>query len=57
MWKNLGGCLLVIVAIGGFYLAITLSFTFFFIPIAFIIFFVCLLLLSLALGPADRPRS
>jgi hypothetical protein len=58
MWKkNLGGCLLVIVAVVGFYVAITLSFTFYFIPVAFVLFFICLILLSLALGPADRPRD
>lgn len=52
--KNLGGCLLVIVAVAGFYVAITLSFTFWALPIAFILFFVCLLLFSLALGSSDR---
>jgi hypothetical protein len=52
--KNLGGCLLVIVAVVGFYVAITLSFTFWALPIAFILFFICLLLFSLALGSSDR---
>ena len=55
MWKkNLGGCLMVLVAIVGFYVAITLSFTFWALPLAFIIFFACLILISLALGPGDR---
>jgi hypothetical protein len=55
MWKkNLGGCLMVLVAIVGFYVAITLSFTFWALPLAFIIFFACLILISLALGPSDR---
>ncbi len=55
MWKkNLGGCLMVIVAVVGFYVAITMSFTFFLLPVAFVVFFVCLILLSLAIGPADR---
>jgi hypothetical protein len=52
--KNLGGCLLVIVAIVGFYVAITLSLTFWALPLAIIIFFGCLLLFSLALGSTDR---
>jgi hypothetical protein len=52
--KNLGGCLMVIVAIVGFYVAITLSFTFWALPIAAILFFLCLILFSLALGSTDR---
>ena len=52
--KNLGGCLMVIVAILGFYVAITLSFTFWALPIAAILFFICLILFSLALGSSDR---
>ncbi len=52
--KNLGGCLLVIVAIFGFYLAITLSLTFWALPIAAILFFISLILFSLALGTSDR---
>jgi hypothetical protein len=52
--KNLGGCLMVIVAIFGFYLAITLSFTFWALPIAAILFFISLILFSLALGSGDR---
>ncbi|MEO5656217.1 MAG: hypothetical protein ABIO65_12560 [Nitrospiria bacterium] len=56
MWKkNLGGCLLVLVAIVGFYVAITLSFTFFLLPVAFVVFFCCLILISLAVGMTD-PR-
>jgi hypothetical protein len=45
---------MVIVAVVGFYIAITMSLTFFLIPVAFVLFFVCMILLSLALGPADR---
>ncbi len=52
--KNAGGCLMVIVAIVGFYVAITLSFTFWALPIAAILFFACLILFSLALGSTDR---
>ena len=52
--KNLGGCLMVIVAIVGFYVAITLSFTFWALPIAAILFFISLILFSLALGSTDR---
>jgi hypothetical protein len=52
--KNFGGCLLAIVAIFGFYLAITLSFTFWALPIAAILFFISLILFSLALGSSDR---
>lgn len=52
--KNLGGCLMVIVAIVGFYVAITLSLTFWALPIAVILFFICLILFSLALGSTDR---
>ncbi|MEW6682701.1 MAG: hypothetical protein AB1451_07225 [Nitrospirota bacterium] len=52
--KNLGGCLMVIVAILGFYVAITLSFTFWALPIAAILFFISLILFSLALGSSDR---
>lgn len=56
MWKrNLGGCLMVLVAIVGFYVAITLSFTFFLLPVAFVIFLACLILLSLAMSYTD-PR-
>jgi hypothetical protein len=52
--KNLGGCLMAIVAIVGFYVAITLSFTFWALPIAAILFFISLILFSLALGSTDR---
>jgi hypothetical protein len=52
--KNLGGCLMVLVAIAGFYVAITLSLTFWALPLAIIIFFLCLVLFSLALGTSDR---
>jgi len=45
---------MVLVAIVGFYVAITLSLTFWALPLAFIIFFACLILISLALGPGDR---
>jgi len=54
--KNLGGCLMVIVAIVGFYVAITLSFTFWALPIAVVLFFISLVLFSLALGSSDRRR-
>jgi hypothetical protein len=45
---------MVLVAIAGFYVAITLSLTFWALPLAIIIFFLCLVLFSLALGTSDR---
>ena len=51
--KGFGGCLLVIAGILGLYLAITLSLTFYFLPLAFLLLLGCLILISYALGPSD----
>lgn len=52
--KGFGGCLLVFGGLLGLYLAITLSFTFFLLPIAFVLLVGCLILISYALGPSDQ---
>jgi hypothetical protein len=52
--RGFGGCLLVIVGFVGLYLAITLSLTFFLLPVAFVLLLGCLILISYALGPSDR---
>lgn len=56
--RGIGGCLLVIVGILGLYLAITLSLTFYLLPLAFIVFLGSLILISFAIGPGERgPRE
>jgi hypothetical protein len=55
--KGLGGCFLVVVGILGLYLAITLSFTFYLLPLAFLLLLGCLVLISYALGPSDTDTN
>lgn len=51
--KALGGCLLVVVGFVGLFLAITLSLTFYFLPLAFVLLLGCLILISYGLGSQD----
>lgn len=52
--REVGGCLLAIVGLLGFFLAITLSFTFYLLPLAFILFLGSLILISSGIGPGGQ---
>lgn len=55
--KEILGCLGALAGIVGIFLAITISFTFYLIPIAFFLFLGSLLVISSALGPGPgRPK-
>ncbi len=49
--RALSGCLLVFLGIFGIYIAITMSFTFWLLPVAFLLLIGCLILISFAIGP------
>jgi uncharacterized membrane protein len=49
-----GGCLLVFLGLLGIYFAITLSLTFYLLPLAFLFLIVSLILISFALGPTQQ---
>ena len=51
------GCLAAFAGIIGIFVAITISFTFYLIPVAFLLFVGSLILISLALGPAPPPDT
>jgi hypothetical protein len=55
--KGCLGCLAALFGILGIFLAITLSFSFYLIPLAFILFIGSLILISLALGPSTPPSQ
>ena len=55
--KGLGGCLLLFAAIVGLFIAITLSFTFWFLPVSFLLLIGCLVLISYVLGNADSDQN
>jgi hypothetical protein len=57
--KGCLGCLGALLGILGFFLAITLSFTFYLIPVAFLVFIGSLILISLAFGapPSSGPEK
>lgn len=55
--KGIGGCLLVILGFVGIYFSIILSFTFYFLPLAFFVFIGSLVLISFALGPAGPANA
>jgi hypothetical protein len=50
--KGCFGCFAALFGIAGIFLAITISFSFYLIPIAFLLFIGSLILISLALGPS-----
>ncbi|MBI1823905.1 MAG: hypothetical protein HY200_04590 [Nitrospirae bacterium] len=54
--KGCLGCLAALFGILGIFLAITLSFSFYLIPLAFLLFIGSLILISLALGPTSPPN-
>lgn len=54
--RGIGGCLLVMIGFFGFFIAIILSFTFYLLPLAFLVFIGSLILISFALGPAGLGR-
>ena len=53
--KNFLGCLSAIAGFIGIFLAISMSFTFYLIPLAFIVFLGSMILISSALGPGPPP--
>jgi hypothetical protein len=55
--KSLLGCLGALAGIVGIIVAITISFTFYLIPVAFLLFIGSLIMISLALGPSGSPGS
>lgn len=54
--KGIGGCLLVFLGLFGIFISIVISFTYYFLPVAFIVFIGSLILISYALGPIDRGK-
>lgn len=52
--KGMGGCLLAILGLFGIYISIIFSFTFYFLPLSFLLFIGSLILISFALGPAGE---
>lgn len=54
--KELGGCFLVFFGIFGIVISIALSFTYFFLPLAFVIFIVCLVMISYGLGTSHPEK-
>jgi hypothetical protein len=55
--KGCLGCLAALFGMVGIFLAIAISFSFYLIPIAFLVFLGSLILISLALGPSDSSRQ
>jgi len=55
--KGIGGCLLVFLGLFGIFFSIVISFTFYFLPVAFIVFIGSLILISLALGSPDQGKK
>lgn len=57
MKRELLGCLLVFLGGVGIFAAITMAWTFFLLPFAFILFIGCLIMISIALGPYGKDRE
>ncbi|MHB8483595.1 MAG: hypothetical protein ACYDBV_12815 [Nitrospiria bacterium] len=55
--KSFFGCLSVFTGIIGIFVSITISFTFYLIPVAFLLFIAALIMISLALGPPPPAES
>jgi uncharacterized membrane protein len=62
--RGIGGCLLVVAGFLGFFIAITLSLTFYLLPLAFLLFLGSLIMISFGIGPAgqgtrgdDKPKK
>jgi len=55
--KEIGGCFLVFFGIFGIVIAIAISFTYYFLPLAFVIFIICLIMISYGLGPANPGKK
>jgi hypothetical protein len=52
--KGIRGCLLVILGFLGIFFSVILSFTFYLLPLAFLIFLGSLILISYAIGSAEE---
>lgn len=52
--KGIGGCLLAFLGLFGLFFSITISFTYYLLPFAFLFFIGSLIVISYALGPASR---
>lgn len=57
MKKELGGCFLVFLGIIGLFIAITMAWTYWLLPAAFLLLIICLVMISYALGSADREKK
>jgi len=55
--KGIGGCLLVFLGLFGIFASIVISFTYYFLPLAFFIFIGSLILISYALGPPNQGKK
>ncbi len=55
--EGIRGCLLVILGFLGIFFSIVISFTVYLLPFAFLIFLGSLVLISYALGSADKQRN
>jgi uncharacterized membrane protein len=55
--KGMGGCLLVFLGLFGLFFSITLAFTYYLLPLAFLFFIGSLLLISFALGPIREEKK
>lgn len=55
--KGIGGCLLVFLGLFGLFFSITMSFTYYLLPLAFLFFIGSLLLISYALGPTKERKT
>lgn len=54
--KGIGGCFLVFLGLFGLFFSITLSLTYYLLPLAFLFFIGSLLLISYALGPIKEDK-
>lgn len=55
--KEIRGCFLVFLGIFGIIISIIISFTYYFLPVAFITFITSLVLISYALGPLNQGKK
>lgn len=55
--KELGGCFLVFFGIFGIMISIAISFTYFYLPVAFVIFIVSLIMISYGMGTSPQGKK
>lgn len=55
--KELGGCFLVFFGIFGIMISIAISFTYFYLPVAFVIFIVSLIMISYGMGTSPQGKD